>query len=158
MFIWYTLFIMLGIVFISSDKYDFWDNFGIGMIIWVPCILMGLMVGVIVSEEALVEVVETNTYALTDFSDYYVNYDEGTYLVIEDSGDLTLRYEVEEEVKEKTFSSYEIEFITDEEKTYTITSYLEDVKNPVLKHLFWNFNCYKNKIKVPVGTEIVYKR
>lgn len=79
-------------------------------------------------------------------------------MVIEDNGGLVLRYEVEEEVKEKTFSSYKIEFIADEEKTYTITSYLEDVKSPVLRHLFWNFNCYKNIIKVPEGTPLIYKK
>lgn len=157
MFIWYTLFIMLGVVFVVSDKYDFWDNLMIGSLIWVPFILIGLFLSVWVSE-GQTEIVETNTYTLCDFSDYYVSYDEGTYLVIEDNGDLILRYEFEEEVKEKTFSSYEIEFTTDKEKTYTITSYLEDVKSPILRHLFWNSNGYKNKIEVPVGTEIVYKR
>lgn len=157
MFIWYVLFIILGVVFIISDKYDFWDNLLIGSIIWLPFVFIGLFSSMWVSE-GQTEIVETNTYTLCDFSDYYVSYDEGTYLVIEDNGDLILRYEVEEEVKEKTFSSYEIEFTADEEKTYTITSYLEDVKSPVLRHLFWNFNSYKNKIKVPVGTEIVYKK
>ena len=157
MFIWYTLFIILGVVIVISDKYDFWENLLIGAIIWMPFVLIGLFLSVWVSE-GQTEIVETNTYTLCDFSDYYVSYDEGTYLVIEDNGDLILRYEVEEEVKEKTFSSYEIEFTADEEKTYTITSYLEDVKSPVLRHLFWNFNSYKNKIKVPVGTEIVYKK
>lgn len=157
MFIWYTLFIILGVVIVISDKYDFWDNLLIGAIIWMPFVLIGLFLSVWVSE-GQTEIVETNTYTLCDFSDYYVSYDEGTYLVIEDNGDLILRYEFEEEVKEKTFSSYEIEFTTDKEKTYTITSYLEDVKSPILRHLFWNSNGYKNKIKVPVGTEIVYKR
>lgn len=157
MFILYALFIILGVVFVISDKYNFWDNLLIGVLIWIPFIFIGLFSSVWVSE-GQTEIVETNTYTLCDFSDYYVSYDEGTYLVIEDNGDLILRYEVEEEVKEKTFSSYKIEFTTDEEKTYTITSYLEDVKSPVLRHLFWNFNSYKNKIKVPVGTEIVYKK
>ena len=157
MFIWYTLFIILGVVIVISDKYDFWDNLLIGAIIWMPFVLIGLFLSVWVSE-GQTEIVETNTYTLCDFSDYYVSYDEGTYLVIEDNGDLILRYEFEEEVKEKTFSLYEIEFTTDKEKTYTITSYLEDVKSPILRHLFWNSNGYKNKIKVPVGTEIVYKR
>ena len=157
MFIWYALFIILGVVIVISDKYDFWDNLLIGAIIWMPFVLIGLFLGIL-ANEGQTEIVETNTYTLCDFSDYYVSYDEGTYLVIEDNGDLILRYEVEEEVKEKTFSSYEIEFTADEEKTYTITSYLEDVKSPVLRHLFWNFNCYKNTIEVPVGTEIVYKR
>lgn len=157
MFIWYVLFIILGVVFLISDKYDFWDNLLIGGMIWIPFIFIGLFLGIL-ANEGQTEIVETNTYTLCDFSDYYVSYDERTYLVIEDNGDLILRYEVEEEVKEKTFSSYEIEFTADEEKTYTITSYLEDVKSPVLRHLFWNFNSYKNKIKVPVGTEIVYKK
>ena len=157
MFIWYTLFIILGVVIVISDKYDFWDNLLIGAIIWMPFVFIGLFLSVWVSE-GQTEIVKTNTYTLCDFSDYYVSYDEGTYLVIEDNGDLILRYEFEEEVKEKTFSSYEIEFTTDKEKTYTITSYLEDVKSPILRHLFWNSNGYKNKIKVPVGTEIVYKR
>ena len=157
MFFWYTLFIILGVVIVISDKYDFWENLLIGAIIWMPFVLIGLFLSVWVSE-GQTEIVETNTYTLCDFSDYYVSYDEGTYLVIEDNGDLILRYEFEEEVKEKTFSSYEIEFTTDKEKTYTITSYLEDVKSPILRHLFWNSNGYKNKIKVPVGTEIVYKR
>lgn len=157
MFIWYTLFIILGVVIVISDKYDFWDNLLIGAIIWMPFVLIGLFLSVWVSE-GQTEIVETNTYTLCDFSDYYVSYDEETYLVIEDNGDLILRYEFEEEVKEKTFSSYEIEFTTDKEKTYTITSYLEDVKSPILRHLFWNSNGYKNIIKVPVGTEIVYKR
>jgi hypothetical protein len=148
---------MLGVVFVVSDKYDFWDNLMIGGMIWIPFILIGLLSGVWASD-GQTEIVETNTYTLCDFSDYYVNYDEGTYLVIEDNGNLILRYEVEEEVKEKTFSSYKIEFTTDEEKTYTITSYLEDVKSPILRHLFWNFNGYKNIIKVPVGTEIAYKK
>ena len=157
MFILYALFIILGVVFVISDKYNFWDNLLIGVLIWIPFIFIGLFLSVWVSE-GQTEIVETNTYTLCDFSDYYVSYDEGTYLVIEDNGDLILRYELEEEVKEKTFSSYEIEFTTDKEKTYTITSYLEDVKSPILRHLFWNFNSYKNKIKVPVGTEIVYKK
>lgn len=157
MFILYVLFIILGVVFLISDKYDFWDNLLIGGMIWLPFVFIGLFLGIL-ANEGQTEIVETNTYTLCDFSDYYVSYDEGTYLVIEDNGDLILRYEVEEEVKEKTFSSYEIEFTADEEKTYTITSYLEDVKSPVLRHLFWNFNSYKNKIKVPVGTEIVYKK
>ena len=157
MFIWYALFIILGVVIVISDKYDFWDNLLIGGMIWIPFILMGLFCGAWVSE-GQTEIVETNTYALCDFSDYYVAYDEGTYLVIEDNGDLTLRYEVEEEMKEKTFSFYKIEFTTDEEKTYTITSYLEDVKSPILKHLFWNFNSYKNIIKVPEGTPLIYKK
>ena len=157
MFIWYVLFIILGVVFLISDKYDFWDNLLIGGMIWLPFVFIGLFLGIL-ANEGQTEIVETNTYTLCDFSDYYVSYDEGTYLVIEDNGDLILRYEVEEEVKEKTFSSYKIEFTTDEEKTYTITSYLEDVKSPILRHLFWNSNGYKNKIKVPVGTEIVYKR
>lgn len=157
MFIWYTLFIILGVVFVISDKNDFWDNLGIGGMIWIISIAVGLFLGVWVSD-GQTEIVETNTYTLCDFSDYYVSYDEGTYLVIEDSGDLILRYKFEEEVKEKTFSSYEIEFTADEEKTYTITSYLEDVKNPVLKHLFWNFNSYKNTIRVPENTPIAYKR
>lgn len=157
MFILYALFIILGVVFVISDKYNFWDNLLIGVLIWIPFIFIGLFLSVWVSE-GQTEIVETNTYTLCDFSDYYVSYDEGTYLVIEDNGDLILRYEFEEEVKEKTFSSYEIEFTTDKEKTYTITSYLEDVKSPILRHLFWNFNSYKNKIKVPVGTEIVYKK
>ena len=157
MFILYVLFIILGVVFIISDKYNFWDNLLIGGIILMPFELIGIFLSVL-ANEGQTEIVETNTYSLCDFSDYYVSYDEGTYLVIEDNGDLILRYEVEEEVKEKTFSSYEIEFTADEEKTYTITSYLEDVKSPVLRHLFWNFNSYKNKIKVPVGTEIVYKK
>lgn len=157
MFILYVLFIILGVVFIISDKYNFWDNLLIGGMIWLPFVFIGLFLGIL-ANEGQTEIVETNTYTLCDFSDYYVSYDEGTYLVIEDNGDLILRYEVEEEVKEKTFSSYEIEFTADEEKTYTITSYLEDVKSPVLRHLFWNFNSYKNKIKVPVGTEIVYKK
>lgn len=157
MFIWYALFIILGVVIVISDKYDFWDNFLIGGLIWMPFVLIGLFLSVWVSE-GQTEIVKTNTYTLCDFSDYYVSYDEGTYLVIEDNGDLILRYEFEEEVKEKTFSSYEIEFTTDKEKTYTITSYLEDVKSPILRHLFWNSNSYKNVIEVPVGTEIVYKR
>lgn len=157
MFIWYALFIILGVVIVVSDKYDFWDNLLIGAIIWLPFVFIGLFLSVWVSE-GQTEIVKTNTYTLCDFSDYYVSYDEGTYLVIEDNGDLILRYEFEEEVKEKTFSSYEIEFTTDEEKTYTITSYLEDVKSPILRHLFWNSNGYKNVIEVPVGTEIVYKR
>ena len=157
MFILYALFIILGVVFVISDKYNFWDNLLIGVLIWIPFIFIGLFLSVWVSE-GQTEIVKTNTYTLCDFSDYYVSYDEGTYLVIEDNGDLILRYEFEEEVKEKTFSSYEIEFTTDKEKTYTITSYLEDVKSPILRHLFWNSNGYKNKIKVPVGTEIVYKR
>jgi hypothetical protein len=157
MFIWYTLFIILGIVFVVSDKYDFWDNLGIGGMIWIVSIAVGLFLGVWVSD-GQTEIVETNTYTLCDFSDYYVSYDEGTYLVIEDNGDLILRYEFEEEIKEKTFSSYEIEFTADEEKTYTITSYLEDVKSPILKHLFWNFNSYKNIIRVPENTPITYKR
>lgn len=157
MFIWYALFIILGVVIVISDKYDFWDNLLIGAIIWMPFVFIGLFLSVWVSE-GQTEIVKTNTYTLCDFSDYYVSYDEGTYLVIEDNGDLILRYEFEEEVKEKTFSSYEIEFTTDEEKTYTITSYLEDVKSPILRHLFWNSNGYKNVIEVPVGTEIVYKK
>ena len=157
MFIWYTLFIILGVVFVISDKYDFWDNLGIGGMIWIVSIVVGLFLGVWTSE-GQTEIVETNTYTLCDFSDYYVGYDEGTYLVIEDNGDLILRYEFEEEVKEGTFSSYKIEFTTDKEKTYTITSYLEDVKNPVLKHLFWNSNGYKNIIKVPEGTPLIYKK
>ena len=157
MFIWYTLFIILGVIFVVSDKYDFWDNLLIGGMIWIPFMLMGLICGVWVSE-GQTEIVETDTYTLCDFSDYYVNYDEGTYLVIEDNGDLTLRYEVEEEVKEKTFSLYEIEFTADEEKTYTRTSYLEDVKSPILRHLFWNFNSYKNIIKVPENTPLTYKK
>ena len=157
MFIWYTLFIILGVVFVISDKYDFWDNLLIGGMIWIPFILMGLICGVWVSE-CPTEIVETNTYTLCDFSDYYVGYDEGTYLVIEDNGDLILRYEFEEEIKEGAFSSYEIEFTTDKEKAYTITCYLEDVKSPILKHLFWNFNGYKNIIKVPEGTPLIYKK
>lgn len=46
MFIWYTLFIILGVVFVISDKYDFWDNLLIGGMIWIPFILMGLFCGV----------------------------------------------------------------------------------------------------------------
>lgn len=157
MFIWYIAFFILGFIIVFSDKYDFWDNLLIGGMIWIPFILMGLFCGAWVSE-GQTEIVETNTYTLCDFSDYYVSYDEGTYLVIEDNGDLILRYEFEEEVKEGTFSSYKIEFTTDEEKTYTIISYLEDVKSPILKHLFWNFNSYKNIIKVPEGTPLIYKK
>ena len=157
MFIWYALFIILGVIFVVSDKYDFWDNLLIGAIIWVLLVGLGLFCGILASE-GQTEIVETHIYTLCDFSDYYVNYDEGTYLVIEDNGDLVLRYEVEEEVKEKTFPSYKIEFTADEEKTYTITSYLEDVKSPILKHLFWNFNCYKNVIKVPEDTPLIYKK
>ena len=157
MFIWYVLFIILGVVIVISDKYDFWDNLLIGAMIWLPFVFIGLFLSVWVSG-GQTEIVKTNTYTLCDFSDYYVNYDEGTYLVIEDNGDLVLRYEVEEEVKEKTFSSYKIEFTTDEEKTYTITSYLEDVKSPILRHLFWNSNGYKNVIEVPEGTPLIYKK
>lgn len=158
MFIWYALFLILGVIFVISDKYDFLDNLLVGFVIWILCVAVGLFGGMFVSEMANKEIVETNTYTLCDFSDYYVAYDEGTYLVVKDNGDLTLRYKVEEEIKEKTFSSYEIEFTTNEEKTYTITSYLEDVKSPILTHLFWNFNCYKNVIKVPENTPLIYKR
>lgn len=157
MFIWYALFIILGVVFIISNKYSFWDNLVIGVLIWVPFIIAGLLSSIWASGSQT-EIVETNTYTLCDFSDYYAAYEKDTYLVIQDNGEMLVRFvNKDKEMTEEPHSYYSINYV-DEEIEPFITVTLKDTKNKILKHLFWNFNPYEYKITAPIGTEIVYKR
>lgn len=156
MLIVYLAIFIVVIVAIFSDRCDFWDNLLCGTLAWVMCVGVCLVFGIISTEAATQEIVETKTYNITDFSDYYVGYEENTYLVIKDGGDLVVRYEDEDEVKEVNYSRYSIEFT--EEDEYTVTYCLKDAKSKVLRHLFWNFNNYDYIITVPKDTPLVYQR
>lgn len=156
MLIVYLAILIIVIVAIFSDKYDFWDNLLCGTLVWAMCLGACFLFGIITTEATTQEVVETKIYNITDFSDYYVGYEENTYLVIEDGGNLVVRYEDEDEVKETNYSRYSIEFT--EEDVYTVTYCLKDAKSKVLRHLFWNFNDYDYIITVPKNTSLVYRK
>lgn len=160
MIVWYSLIIiMIGGVILSKKVLGEWGFFN-SFLIWalVGFIGLGLLGGTIVSDLSPQEIAIEDKYVLEDFSDYYAVYEKDTYLVIQDNGDILVRFADEnKEIVEEVHSNYSIDYV-DEEIEPFITVTLKDTKNKILKHLFWNFNSYEYKITVPIGTEIVYKR
>ena len=161
MIVWCSLIIiMIGGVILSKKVLDGWEIFFGPLLIWVLVgfIGLGLFGGSLVSDLSPQEVTIEDIYILEDFSDYYAVYEKDTYLVIQDNGDILVRFADEnKEIVEEVHSNYSIEYV-DEEIEPIITVTLKDTKNKTLKHLFWNFNPYEYKITVPIGTELVYKR
>lgn len=160
MIVWYSLvIIMIGGVILSKIVLDDWGIFNSFLIwIFVGFIGLGMVSGALVSDLSPQEVAIEDKYVLEDFSDYYAVYEKDTYLVIQDNGNLLVRFKDENgKTIERSYGNYSIKFI-DEEIEPAIIESLKDSKNKVLKHLFWNFNTWKYEVIVPIGTEIVYKR
>lgn len=160
MIVWYSLIvIMVGGVILSKIVLDEWGIFN-SLLIWILAgfIGLGLLGGTLVSDLSSQEVAIEDKYVLEDFSDYYAVYEKDTYLVIQDNGNLLVRFKDENgKTIERSYGNYSIKFVDEEIKPAIIES-LKDSKNKVLKHLFWNFNAWKYEVTVPIGTEIVYKR
>lgn len=160
MIVWYSLIIiMIGGVILFNKVMDEPGVF-YSFLIWclVGFIGLGLLGGTLVSDLSPQEVAIEDKYVLEDFSDYYAVYEKDTYLVIQDNGNLLVRFkDKNKKIIEQSYSNYSIKFVNEEIEP-TIMESLKDSKNKVLKHLFWNFNTYKYEITVPIGTEIVYKR
>lgn len=135
-------------------------GFFYSLLIWASVGFMGLglLGGTIVGAVSPQEIAIEDKYVLEDFSDYYAVYEKDTYLVIQDNGDILVRFvNKDKEMTEESHSYYSIDYVDEEIKPF-ITVTLKDTKNKILKHLFWNFNSYEYKIAVPIGTKIVYKR
>lgn len=160
MIVWYSfVVIMVGGIILFNKVMDEPGVF-YSFLIWglIGFLGLGVFGGLGVSDLSPQEVVIEDKYVLEDFSDYYAVYEKDTYLVIQDNGKLLVRFvNKDKEMTEEPHSYYSIEYV-DEEIEPFITVTLKDIKNKILKHLFWNFNSYEYKITVPVGTEIVYKR
>lgn len=160
MIVWYSfIIIMIGGVILFNKVMD---EPGViySFLIWclIGFIGLGLLGGMLVSDLSPQEVAIEDKYVLEDFSDYYAVYEKDTYLVIQENGNLLVRFEDKNgKIIERSYSNYSIEFIDEEIEPIIIES-LKDSKNKVLKHLFWNSNVWRYEIIVPVGTEIVYKR
>lgn len=160
MIVWYSfIFIMIGGVILFNKILDEPGIF-YSFLLWllIGFLGLGLLGGTAVSDLSPQEVAIEDKYVLEDFSDYYAVYEKDTYLVIQDNGNLLVRFKDNNgKITEKSYSNYSIKFV-DEEIEPTITERLKDSKNKVLKHLFWNFNVWKYEITVPEWTEIVYKK
>lgn len=160
MIVWYSLIIiMVGGVILFNKVLDEPGAF-YSFLIWVLIGFLGLGMigGTLISDLSPQEVAIEDKYVLEDFSDYYAVYEKDTYLVLQDNGNLLVRFKDKNgKTIEKSYGNYSIDFV-DEEIELTITESLEDSKNKILKHLFWNFNPWKYEVTVPNGTEMVYKR
>lgn len=160
MIVWYSfIIIMVGGVILFNKIMDE-PGVGYSFLIWLLAgfLGLGLLGGTIVSDLSPQEVAIEDKYVLEDFSDYYAVYEKDTYLVLQDNGNLLVRFKDKNgKIIERNYSNYSIDYV-DEEIEPAIIESLKDSKNKVLKHLFWNFNPYEYKITAPIGTEITYKR
>ena len=114
MIVWYSfIIIMIGGVILFNKVMDEPGVF-YSLLIWglVGFIGLGVLGGTLVSVLSPQEVAIEDKYVLEDFSDYYAVYEKDTYLVIQDNGNLLVRFKDENgKTIERSYGNYPIKFV-----------------------------------------------